>query len=86
MSNSKEFEQLIQASDQPEHLVPSLLEIESRESQIKMLFERLFARDPDASELREVMQYLDLRNERLEQAMQQVVWSLLTSAEFRLNH
>lgn len=86
LSNSKEFEQLIQASDQPEHLVPSLLEIESRESQIKMLFERLFARDPDASELREVMQYLDLRNERLEQAMQQVVWSLLTSAEFRLNH
>ncbi|MBL6724687.1 MAG: DUF1549 domain-containing protein, partial [Rubripirellula sp.] len=86
LSNSKEFEQLIQASDQPEHLVPSLLEIESRESQIKMLFERLFARDPDAWELREVMQYLDLRNERLDQAMQQVVWSLLTSAEFRLNH
>lgn len=86
LSNGNAFQQLIEASNQPEHLIPRVMNVGSREQQVKILFETLFARNPDVSEMKAVVEYLETRSDRIDHAIRQVIWSMLTSAEFRLNH
>ena len=43
-------------------------------------------RVPRPDELQTIVGYMQRRNERPAEASQQVVWALLTSAEFRFNH
>lgn len=86
LSNENAFHEMIESSDQPEHLVPQILKAGSRNEQVGILFETLFGRSPDISEVEAVTQYLDDRADRIDGALRQVIWSMLTSAEFRLNH
>ncbi len=46
----------------------------------------VFSRAPRQDELQTIVGYLQRRQERPAEACQQVVWALLTSAEFRFNH
>jgi hypothetical protein len=46
----------------------------------------VLSRPPQPEEVRALSEYLARRQDRLEAACQQVVWALLTSAEFRFNH
>ncbi|MDB4331913.1 DUF1549 and DUF1553 domain-containing protein, partial [bacterium] len=86
LTNSDDFDRLIQSSTAPDDLVPRLISSGSRKDQIDQLFQTVFARTPDAGEREAIGDYLDNRRDDPTQAMQQVVWSMLTSAEFRFNH
>ena len=86
LSNGSILQKAIEESNHPDHLIPKHLEMESRDEQIRSLFRRLFCREPDATEMEVVATYLDARKERSVEALQQVVWSMITSAEFRFNH
>ena len=46
----------------------------------------VLSRPPEARELQAIASYLEQRSDRPTEAVRQVVWSLLTSTEFRFNH
>ena len=46
----------------------------------------VLSRPPEPRELQVLADYLDKRSDRPTEAVRQVVWSLLTSTEFRFNH
>ena len=86
LSNNAEFNQFLNESNAPEHLVPSMLKLDSNEQRISLLFRSAFSRLPDADELTEINSYLNQRQDDLTAALHQVVWAVVTSAEFRFNH
>lgn len=86
LSNNAEFNQFLTESNGPEHLVPSMLKLDSNEKRISLLFRSAFSRLPDADELTEINSYLNQRQDDLTGALHQVVWAVVTSAEFRFNH
>jgi hypothetical protein len=55
-------------------------------AKVRALFARAFGREPDRDELQRSLEYLRHRSEKPESATRQLLWALLTSAEFRLNH
>lgn len=67
-------------------LVGYLQSIDDPEKMIEEAYFAILGRQPDEAERDAVVKYLDARNDRTGAARQQLVWSLLTSAEFRFNH
>jgi len=71
-------------------LVPELLKLENRKEQIASAVWWVLSRPPTPEELRILGEYVAEHTEsdgtRVEDAFQQVVWALTTSAEFRFNH
>ena len=55
-------------------------------AKVRALFARAFGREPDRDELQRSLEYLRNRSEKPEAATRQLLWALLTSAEFRINH
>ena len=55
-------------------------------SKVKALFLRAFSREPDRAELNHSLAFLRARSEEPAAATQQLLWALLASAEFRINH
>ncbi len=66
--------------------VDDLLAIEDHRMRVETLFSRVFLRSPDEEELERSLAYLKARSDRAEDACEQLLWALLTSAEFRFNH
>lgn len=71
-------------------LVPELLKIQERPKQIETAVWSVLSRSPTVDEQRILAEYVDSHagadGAKLEGALQQVVWALTTSAEFRFNH
>ena len=71
-------------------LVPELLKLEDRKEQIASAVWWVLSRPPTPEELRilgeYVVEHTESEGARVEEAFQQVVWALTTSAEFRFNH
>ncbi len=86
LSNHAAFDQYLIDSNQSDHLVPRLLAIKQPEKQIDGMFQTAFGRPALDDEHAAIKQFLDDRKDALELGLRQVVWSLLTSAEFRFNH
>ncbi len=86
LSNHQPLQAYIDASLEPEHLIPALVELPTHEDRVHKLFQTSFGRPPDASETAAVIAYLEQRDDDLQAALTQVSWSLLMSAEFRFNH
>lgn len=86
LSNHANVQRLIESSNGPEDLIPKTLALTSPEEQVDSLFETVFMRPAGPDERSTIIAYLNARGEERVQAMQQVVWSMLTSAEFRFNH
>ncbi len=86
LSNSQAYDQLIASSNHDDHLIPRMLKLVDRTQQVESLFRVIYGRRPDQEELKAVAAYLDARAGDASGAMQQVIWSMLSSAEFRLNH
>jgi hypothetical protein len=86
LTNNPQLDAFLNASWEPEHLLKQLSGLESQPERASVLFETILCRSPDADEVAAIAAYLDKRHDSLEPALQQVVWSLLTSAEFRFNH
>lgn len=73
-------------SDDGEHLVGYLKGIEATDERIDQAFLAVLSRLPDGDERARVAAYLSEREDRPVAAVGQLVWALLTSAEFRFNH
>jgi hypothetical protein len=86
MSNNVDFDKYLRESIAPEHLVPSLLAMNDHRSRADAICNAVFGRAPTDEERDAIVSYLEKRPDSLQTAMTQIVWSLLTSAEFRFNH
>lgn len=54
--------------------------------QVRGLYDRLYLREPADEELLTIVDYLNSKQDRPADAMAQVLWAMLCSAEFRFNH
>jgi hypothetical protein len=67
-------------------LVARMLKVNELEKRAELAVRTVLSRPPSAQELKVLAEYLQRREDRPEAGCQQVVWALLTSAEFRFNH
>lgn len=67
-------------------LVGALAKIADPPKAVDAAFQSVLSRPPDDAERAAVAEYLDERRDRAEDGIQQVVWALLASPEFRFNH
>ncbi|MSR55846.1 MAG: DUF1553 domain-containing protein [Gemmataceae bacterium] len=64
----------------------SLLKLKDRKSQINESMWIVLSRSPSASEIELFDSYLERRKDRPEAGLQQMIWALVNSPEFRFNH
>jgi hypothetical protein len=67
-------------------LVTRLKQVADLEKRAELAVRTVLSRPAQAEEIRTLADYLRRRDDRPVEACQQVVWALLTSAEFRFNH
>lgn len=84
LTNNHALNQFLADSTQPNHLVPRLMKLETISNQVDTLFQTVYGRHPDDFEEQAVIQYIGVESSH--DRWEQVVWSMLTSAEFRFNH
>ena len=82
LSNSSLFDQLL--TPRGDNLASRLAAENNAEARVRRAFEAVFARQPDREELRECVAYLAARSP--EAGVKQLLWAMLSSAEFQLNH
>ena len=82
-SNSDKVEQELLSQDR---LLRDLLDISEPESMIRTAYEHVLFRAPQPNELHALRNYVDERSERPTEALREVVWAMMTSAEFRFNY
>jgi hypothetical protein len=82
LANSPRFDALLSEGG----LAARLTAIADDETLVRTAFESVLSRSPDADELAQVRGYLAVRSDRRAAAVRQIIWSLLTSSEFRFNH
>ena len=63
-----------------------LLQEEDPNKQVEIAFRSTLSRPPSEQEQKLFTQYLTERKDRIKDACSQIVWALMTSAEFRFNH
>ncbi|MCI0456277.1 MAG: DUF1549 and DUF1553 domain-containing protein [Gemmataceae bacterium] len=73
-------------ADAPGSLVARLKQVADLEQRADLAVRSVLSRPARAEEARALADYMRQRSERSVEASQQVVWALLTSAEFRFNH
>ncbi len=73
-------------SDSDGRLVGRLKQIAAPAEQIDLAVRNVLSRPPDDEDRRLLGEYFADRTDRPEEACRQVVWALLTCAEFRFNH
>ena len=83
LTNNRFFDDLLKP--QTNNLTGRLLAIQSPRDRVKEAFLAVLGRAPDAKELKRGTEYLTRRSAKPEAAIQQTVWALLTSAEFRFS-
>jgi hypothetical protein len=84
-SNSQQVqnEYLREGSDR---LVGYLMPMESNEALIRAATETILTREPGPEEVAALSSHLERRSDRRLDAIQHLVWALLSSPEFRFNH
>ncbi|OYP38508.1 DUF1549 domain-containing protein [Rhodopirellula sp. MGV] len=85
-SNNAGLDQFIRDSFRDGSPISQIAAESEPQQQASRLIETLLGRQPTSEELDAIVGYLDQRRERAEEAIAQVAWSLITSAEFRFNH
>ncbi len=73
-------------ADAPGLLVHRLKQVTSLEERAEQAVRSVLSRAARAAEVQALTEYMRRREDRPVAAVQQVVWALLTSAEFRFNH
>ena len=69
-----------------DRLLKVLLDLKDNRELATAAVWNVLSRAPEPRELQAITSYLDQRTDRPTEAARQVVWSLLTSTEFRFNH
>ena len=82
LANSEIFDQLLAPRDG--NLTMRLVAVPDEKARVREAFSAVFGREPDAEELRECSAYLKGRS--TEAGTKQLLWAMLTSAEFQVNH
>jgi len=82
LSNSPLFDQLLRPRG--DNLAARLPALPDAESRVRAAFAAVFGREPERDELRECAAYLAARSP--EAGVKQLLWAMLSSAEFQLNH
>ena len=72
--------------DSADRLVGALKSTDDRGQLIRSLFVAVLSREPQAEEIESCTKYLEVRQDRPVAALQQLVWALVTSSEFRFNY
>lgn len=72
--------------DGGDRLIGWLLSRSTDDEAVSSAFQAILAREAEPAELEFFREYLTARSDRRLAALQQVVWALLTSPEFRFNH
>ena len=85
LSNSEQLDRLIRESTDDGHLPARLLAMENQAERLELLFQTVYARPASEEESERIADFLDTRQNSMA-AIQQVLWALLASAEFRFNH
>lgn len=86
LTNNLALHEFIRNSSHAQHLVPRLEALETSHERAHLLFSTMYQRVPTESETVAVEEYLAVQEEHLADRLQQVVWAMITSAEFRFNH
>jgi len=73
-------------SDAPDRLLGRLKTLKNNDEVVDLVFRTVLSRPPAPEEAAAVKGYLDQRADRPDDARRQVVWALLTGAEFRFNY
>lgn len=68
------------------NLTDRLLKLETPEQIAHELYLTTLVRRPDAAEIQEIADYLKSRGEQKSDAVQELAWALITSAEFRFHY
>jgi hypothetical protein len=68
------------------NLADRLLKLDQPDQVTEELYLSVLARRPEAEEQTEVAEYLGSRTADRAAALQELIWALLTSSEFRFNH
>ncbi len=82
LSNSELFDQLLVPREG--NLTTRLAKLPDEKTRVREAFATVFGREPDAEELRECSAHLQGRSP--EAGAKQLLWAMLTSGEFQLNH
>ena len=82
LSNSELFDQLLSPRDG--NLTTRLAKAPDDKTRVREAFDAVFGREPGAEELRECIGYLKGRSPQA--GAKQLLWAMLTSGEFQLNH
>lgn len=69
-----------------DRLLGYLKSISDRSQKVKILYKAVLTREPDSEEFSVIEGYLNARSDRENVALQQTLWTLLTSAESRFCH
>ena len=72
--------------NRPDYLVGYLLRLPSDAQAIEEAFSSILSRSPTADELINLQAFLDRKDQPRDKVLPQLVWAMLTSAEFRFNH
>lgn len=83
-NNDKVQRELLALSN--DRLLKGLLDLKDNRELATAAVWNVLSRPPEPRELQVLADYLDKRSDRPTEAVRQVVWSLLTSTEFRFNH
>lgn len=86
LSNGSGLNEYLMRSLDDGGLLRRIRMLESHEIQVRELFQAVYAREPTSDETAAVVAYLEKRSDTMDAALCQVLWSLLTSAEFQFNH
>lgn len=83
LSNNRTLDGLVQASST--NALGRLGSLDDR-SKVKEMFLRAFSREPDREEMDRSLAFLAARSQEPTGATRQLLWALVSSAEFRFNH
>lgn len=84
LTNSPIVEELLKP--RPGNLTQRMLALTDDEARVRLAFQHAFGRAPDAAELQQSLIFLAARRTRAEAGVKQLLWALVTSAEFLVNH
>lgn len=84
LTNNWKMQDLV--TPKPGSTTEHLLTLPSPRERVEHAFMSVLGRMPDEVELAESVNYLEARSDRPQAAVEQLVWALLTGAEFRFNH
>lgn len=82
-SNSEKVDKELLNQDR---LLRDLMEISDSEKMIRTAYQQVFFRPPHREELKVLREYVEKRSDRPSDAIRQMVWSMMTSSEFRFNY